>query len=119
MTCLVAGALVLALAGPGFTLHWTHSVEKTEWVEEWRVQPHSLRLSQARIKGSGAGMEPGQGAVLHSGWWVWSPGTEVPVLHLAASGATGAGWLLCDGVICHELGAKAEGAIRIAPCTSP
>ena len=116
MTCLMAGAMVLALSGTGFSLHWTHSVEKTEWVEEWQVQPDGLRLVQARIKGSGAGMEPGPEAVRQDGWWVWSPGTEVPDLHLAASGATGAGWRLCDGAMCHELGAEAGGAIRIAPC---
>ena len=117
MTCLMAGALVLALSGPGFSLHWTHSVEKTEWVELWEVHPKSLRLTQARIKGSGAGMEPGPGAVQENGWWVWSPQTEVPALHLAASGSTGAGWQLCDGAICHTLGAKAGGAITLAPCT--
>lgn len=116
MTCLMAGAMVLALSGPGFSLHWTHSVEKTEWAEEWQVQSDGLRLVEARIKGSGAGMEPGPDAVQQDGWWVWSPGTEVADLHLAASGSTGAGWRLCDGAKCHELGADAGGAIRIAPC---
>ena len=115
----MAGALVLALSGPGFTLHWTHSVEKTEWIEEWEVHPQTLRLSQARIRGSGAGMEPGEGAVQHDGWWVWSPGTEMPDLYLAASGSTGAGWRLCDGATCHEVGAVAGRAIRIAPCAAP
>ncbi|WP_103332728.1 DUF1850 domain-containing protein [Pseudotabrizicola formosa] len=112
----MAGALVLSLSGPGFSLHWTHSVEKTEWVEAWELRPHGLRLVQARIKGSGAGMEPGPGAVQQDGWWVWSPGTEVSSLHLAASGSTGAGWRLCDGAICHTLGALSADPIRIAPC---
>ncbi len=94
MTCLLAGAMTLALAGPGFSLHWTHSVEKVEWIEDWQVQGRALRLERARVKGSGAGMEPGDGATLQDGWWTWAPGTVVPELHLAASGATGAGWRL-------------------------
>ncbi|MEZ5450817.1 MAG: DUF1850 domain-containing protein [Thiolinea sp.] len=32
-----------------------------------------LQLLQARVKGSGAGMEPGDDAVLKDGWWVWQP----------------------------------------------
>lgn len=116
MSCLLAGGMLLALAGPGFSLHWTHSVEKVDWVEEWRLLPGGLRLERARVKGSGAGMEPGAGAVLEEGWWVWSPGTEVAELRLAASGATGAGWRLCDGAVCHELGARPEEALVIAPC---
>ncbi|NEX47285.1 DUF1850 domain-containing protein [Pseudotabrizicola algicola] len=119
MSCLMAGAVALALSGPGFTLHWTHSVEKTEWVEAWELRPHSLYLLEARIKGSGAGMEPGEGAVQENGWWVWSPGTEVAELHLAASGSTGAGWRLCDGGTCHDVGRTAGRAIRLAPCDSP
>ncbi len=48
-----------------------------------------LTLDQSRIKGSGAGMEPGPDAVWQDGWWV-SPGhLQVPALSLAASGATG------------------------------
>ena len=117
MTCLMAGALALALSGPDFSLHWTHSVEKTEWVETWEVQPHGLHLTQARVKGSGAGMEPGPGAVQQDGWWVWSPQIEVPELHLAASGSTGAGWQLCDAATCQALGVNPGETITLAPCT--
>lgn len=119
MTCLMAGAVALALASPGFTLHWTHSVEKTEWVETWEIRPHSLYLAQARVTGSGAGMEPGEGAVADNGGWIWSPDIEVPELSLAASGSTGAGWRLCDGTTCHTLGDTPGRPIRLAPCDSP
>ena len=37
MSCLLAGALTLSLAGPGFTLEWTHSVERVAWREEIEV----------------------------------------------------------------------------------
>lgn len=116
MTCLLGGALILALSGPEFSLHWTHSVEKVEWVEQWRVEPDGLRLTGARVKGSGAGMEPGDGAILQDGWWVWSVNRLVPELRLAASGATGGGWRLCDGARCRELGAAAGEAAVISPC---
>ncbi|AZO57254.1 DUF1850 domain-containing protein [Mesorhizobium sp. M8A.F.Ca.ET.057.01.1.1] len=52
-----------------------------------------------RFKGSGAGMEPPEGAGLRDGWWIYAPkvGAQRRVM-LAASGATGDGWTLCtDG----------------------
>lgn len=116
MNCLLAGGMMLVLTSPGFSLHWTHSVEQVEWAEEWRILSDGLQLTQARVKGSGAGMEPGDGAELIGGWWVWSPGTVVKELRLAASGATGAGWRLCDGANCYELGAASGQAVVIAPC---
>ena len=67
-SCLIAGAMTLALASPGFTLSWTHSVEKITWRESWAITGTGLRLTEAAVKGSGAGMEPGDGAVLRNGW---------------------------------------------------
>ena len=116
MTCLLVGAMVIGLSSPAFSLHWTHSVEKIEWAEEWQVEDDGLRLVTARVKGSGAGMEPADDAVLTDGWWVWHPGTLVPELNLAASGTTGAGWSLCDGSSCRELGSRPGTALRVAPC---
>lgn len=116
MTCLLAGAAVLTLAGPAFSLHWTHSVERVEWVEHWTVERDALHLTRAAVKGSGAGMEPGPGAVRQDGWWVWAPDTRLPALHLAASGATGAGWRLCDGTTCHDLGLAPGAPVTLAPC---
>lgn len=115
--CLMAGGVALALAGPAFQLRWTHSVEKVEWVEDWRVEPGALRMTGARVKGSGAGMEPGEGAVLQDGWWVWQADRRLPGLTLAASGATGAGWQLCDAETCHALGEAAGAPVVLAPCT--
>ena len=115
--CLMAGAMALALAGPEFTLEWEHSVEKTRWRESWRVEDGGLRLMQAAVKGSGAGMEPGAGARLQGGWWVWQPDLPpVPGLVLAASGATGGGWALCSGPECHVIGARAAEPVTLRPC---
>lgn len=116
-SCLMVGATALALSAPAFSLHWTHSVEKVEWQEEWQILPDGLKLVLARVKGSGAGMEPGVDALWRDGWWVWEPGVVVAELRLAASGATGSGWRLCDGSRCHELGALPGNALTLVPCT--
>ncbi|PPB81194.1 uncharacterized protein DUF1850 [Albidovulum inexpectatum] len=115
--CLLVGASVLMLGATEFDLRWTHSVEHTEWWETWQVEGRALRLIRAAVKGSGAGMDPGEGAKLRDGWWVWQ--VDLPPqeeLLLAASGATGAGWKLCDMAGCRELGAQPGQPLRIAPC---
>lgn len=102
--CLATAAVALTVAAEAFTLVWTHSVERTEWHERWRVQGTALVLDEARVRGSGAGMEPPEGAVLDGGWWVYRRALSVPSLHLAVSGATGRGWQLCtDGAGCLDL----------------
>lgn len=114
--CLAIGALILHLADPVFTLSWRHSVEKSAWEEIWSVAPNGLTLIQSRIKGSGAGMEPGEDAILQDGWWV-SPGhLLVPRLMLASSGATGRGWKLCADGTCRAIGSVASDPVAIAPC---
>lgn len=113
--CLLAGTLALAVQG-GFTLSWTHSVERIEWRENWQVRAGRLHLTEARVRGSGAGMEPGEGAVERDGWWIWHPGLSVPSVTLAASGATTGGWSLCADDGCHELGAHAGAPLTLRPC---
>lgn len=67
--CLAAGALQVSLPVSSFTLRWQHSIEKVEWAEDYEVAGTWLHLSQARIRGSGAGMEPPPGAALIDGVW--------------------------------------------------
>lgn len=116
-SCLMVGASLLALTSPDFTLQWQHSVEKIRWREGWHVAADGLQLTEAAVKGSGAGMEPGDGARLQDGWWVWQPQLpQMPSLTLATSGATDGGWLLCSGAICHDI--RETGAtIVLRPCT--
>lgn len=117
-SCLLAGGLMLALPPDGrFQLRWTHSVEKTEWREAWRVVPGGIQLEQAAIKGAGAGMEPGPDARLVEGWLVWDPQVAtVSSLVIAASGMTASGWTLCAAETCHDLGDTAGDAITLRPC---
>lgn len=116
LLCIASGKAVAVAAGV-FTLGWTHSVEKIEWQERWDVAPQGLVLQEARVQGSGAGMEPGEGARREGGWWVWTPDLlPLPELVLAASGATVSGWRLCDAGGCRELGGDQQQPIVLRPC---
>ena len=111
--CLASAGVVKALALASFTLAWTHSVEKTAWQEDWRVTPQGLEIIEARIKGSGAGMEPPPEARLVDGWFQWRlQRAPLSRLVLGNSGAAGE-WRLCSGAQCrsfseifgHDIGA--------------
>ena len=116
--CILAAGKTTVLAVSAFTLSWTHSVEKTRWQEEWQVTPAGLEIVEARVKGSGAGMDPPEVAVLKDGWWTYVPKIGArPVVRLAASGATGSGWLLCADRTCLELGAEAGDPVELSACT--
>ena len=91
MTALGICLSLAALSGPAvwvpgerFTLAWTHSIEKTRWEEDYTVQWHGtpakavLIATEARIRGSGAGMEPPPEAVLQGGWWRYTPADRQP-----------------------------------------
>ena len=97
--CALAGALVVAcVQSTQFSLSWTHSVERIEWQEDWRVDSGMLIQTQARVKGSGAGMDPAPDAKLINGWYVWAPqpAMHLQEIRLANSGATLSAWTLCD-----------------------
>lgn len=70
--CLVAG-LLLAPFGDEITLRWTHSIQKIVWEEDYRREGNALRLVEARVRGSGAGMEPPPDAVLRADGWHYVP----------------------------------------------
>lgn len=73
--CLgVAFATVLAVIPvERVTLAWEHSVEKVRWEEDYAAHAGRINPVAARVKGSGAGMEPPPGAVLRDGWWHYKP----------------------------------------------
>ena len=101
--CLALAGVVKALQVAAFTLAWTHSVEKVEWQEDWRVTAQGLELMQARVKGFGAGMEPPPEARLVGGWFQWQPARgPMPEVVLGNSGAAGE-WRLCAGGNCRTL----------------
>lgn len=115
--CILAAGKIKVLAAAAFTLSWTHSVEKTRWEEDWRITSAGLQIVEARIQGSGAGMEPPEGSRLVRGWWVYVPDVKaLPSIVLAASGATGEGWTICDKGSCFVVGAAADDAVVLRAC---
>lgn len=124
--CVTGAGKVMSLALSAFTLAWTHSVEHIGWEEDWRVTPAGLEIVEARVRGTGAGMEPPAEAKLEAGWWRWHPGGgPKAVVVLRRSGAT-ADWRLCphnvNGAIvnreCRLLGdIVAADPVALSPCS--
>jgi hypothetical protein len=101
--CLASAGVAKALSIAAFTLVWTHSIEKVDWQEDWRVTEAGLELVQARVKGSGAGMEPPPEARLVDGWFIWQPKRPAMAeVVLCNSGAAGE-WRLCAAGQCRTL----------------
>jgi hypothetical protein len=103
MLCLFAGTAVAPLMAGAITLAWTHSVEKILWEEDWRLGPAGLELVEARVRGSGAGMEPPPEARFVNGSWAWRP--ALPALRevvMRRSGAT-ADYRVCVGGQCRSM----------------
>lgn len=104
MLCLAAGALLVPLLSGDVTLAWTHSVEKILWEETWRAGPAGVEIVAARVRGSGAGMDPPPEAKLVDGAWTWAP--RLPPqreMVMRRSGAT-ADWQLCIKGTCRPMG---------------
>ncbi|MGF7158448.1 hypothetical protein FHS85_000058 [Rhodoligotrophos appendicifer] len=107
LLCLVTGAALTSLDLPSnrFTLAWTHSVEKIRWEEDYVAGAHGFTLERARVRGSGAGMEPPPDAVkIPGGWWQYSPAElRLTEVNLAASAFTG-DYEICVEGSCRPLG---------------
>ena len=100
---LVAGALRATLPVDAFTLAWQHSVEHTRWEEDYRVTANALILTESRVQGFGAGMEPAPGAKLVNGTWRWRPALPpLPALRLTSSSYAG-DYTLCAQGRCRAL----------------
>jgi hypothetical protein len=107
--CLAAGAVTATLAVESFTLAWMHSIEKVRWEEDWRVEGKTLVIAEARIRGTGAGMEPPAEAVLKDGAWHYKPAVRLTQLRLAHSPYT-TGYELCIDGTCRPLAELLPGA---------
>ncbi|HUL57588.1 MAG TPA: DUF1850 domain-containing protein [Usitatibacter sp.] len=119
--CLAAGALHAFVATSQFTLAWMHSIEKIRWEEDYRVAGVELRLEEARIRGTGAGMEPPPGAKLVNGVWHYRPATgPLRELRLARSTYTSDYELCIPGAACKPLAAwipVSAGTTTVTPCS--
>ena len=117
--CLAAAGLAVQIAAHDFTLSWTHTIEKTVWEEDWRIEAGRLHLLEARVKGSGAGMEPPASAVLRDGFYAWQPDIP-PLKELVLRRAEQAGdWSLCAigrcATLVDWLSADAD-PVRLSAC---
>ena len=122
--CLAAAGFSLALPVQAFTLACTHSIEKIRWEEDYLVVGGRLRLTEARIRGSGAGMEPPADAVFRQGVWHYTPPLPpLERLRLTRSSYT-ADYSLCWDGMCRPMGTLAGAPdatpiLEIAPCVQP
>jgi hypothetical protein len=123
------------------TLAWTHSIEKIRWEEDLQVEPGAaeasavIRVVASRIRGSGAGMEPPEGAVLRDGWYHYVPtlpprhevalvrSPYVPDFELCPEAGRChpmARWLAADGgVTLMTACPSGEGSVTPRPATAP
>ena len=102
--CLgLAGVVWAQVPTADFTLAWTHTIEKIRWEEVYRVTPDGLLLGEARVKGSGAGMEIPDGAELRDGTWHYQ--RQLPPLQPLRLGRTpeAGDFQLCFDQRCHAM----------------
>jgi hypothetical protein len=101
--CVAAGGVIVTLAVESFTLAWTHSIEKIRWEEDYRVAGAQLVLTEARVRGSGAGMEPTADSTFANGVWHYDPHLA-PLNELRLTQSTYAsGYELCQRDRCAPL----------------
>jgi hypothetical protein len=99
----LASAVWAQLPISHFTLGWSHTIEKIRWEEDYLVTAQGLILTEARVRGSGAGMEIPNGARLENGSWRYQP--RVPALQplkLARTPQAG-DYQICVEGRCREL----------------
>lgn len=115
MLCVATAGTIAALTVSGFTLGWTHSVERTRWLETWVIEGDAMRLASASVEGSGAGIALPDDAIWTDGRWTYEP--DLPALRsldLASSGLTPSPWTFCPmDEPCVSLGGKAGDEVRI------
>ena len=83
--CLASSAGSARVEADHFELRWIHSIEKTQWTEQWRVLPGELLLQSATVETSGAGMDIPEGAVLVNGQYRYAVNTHLPSVTLSHS----------------------------------
>lgn len=125
LAAALQGTPVVFVPVTEFTLAWMHSIEKVRWEEDYAVQLDSatgqpqLHAVQARIKGSGAGMEPPPDAVLQHGWFTYTPALRTPAeLRLTRSEFT-PDYQWCNQGKCQPMSnliASDEGITRVIAC---
>jgi hypothetical protein len=103
--CLLAMGATIKLGTMALTLGWTHSVEKIRWEEDYRLTPAGIVVTQDRLQGTGAGMEPPPDATFDGKWWRYDPHMKpLPQVVLRRSGMTVSDWDVCIEGVCKPMG---------------
>jgi hypothetical protein len=124
-----SGAAPVFVPATAFTLAWTHSIEQQRWEEDYAVRPGSgstaapvLVATEARVRGSAAGMEPPADARRVNGWYVYTPAQVLPPqLRLTRSEFT-ADYSFCTAGACQPLSAllpSDTGVTLLSACRAP
>ncbi len=119
--CLAAGALATSLMTGSLTLSWQHSIEKILWEEDWHLASQMLVIQEARVRGSGAGMEPPAGAQFRDGAWHYVPTLPpLPAVRLTHSPYV-APYTICVKQDCRPIGdwlkgLPAHAVVELIPC---
>lgn len=119
--CLVAGDSQAQIPARQFTLRWQHSIEKINWEEDYILAGDWMYLSSARIRGSGAGMEPPPGAFFAKGVWHYRPTPDMRWTRrlLLTRSEFARDYELCINGKCHPLShwiPVSAGTTTAAPC---
>jgi hypothetical protein len=122
LVCLSAPGHAVRIPADRFTLVWQHSIEKIDWEEDYVVAGPWLYLSGARIRGTGAGMEPPDDAMLVDGIYVYRPAERwYRSLNLARSDFV-QDYRLCVAGSCKPMSTwipVSVGSTQIAACAAP
>ena len=112
-------SVVLAHLPDRVTLAWEHSVEKTRWEEDYALSERRLALEEARIQGTGAGMEIPDGAWFQGGMWHYHPDiAPLPQVRFTNSLVPG-GYDICTKGRCvrlRELIGDDQRNLSLLPC---
>ena len=108
--CIVVGTALHTFPAQRLTLRWQHTVEKVLWEEDYLVAGRWLYLSGARVRGSGAGMEPPADAVRVGDAWHYRPAARWHRELRLARSAWGRDYELCIDGRCRPLSLWAPGA---------
>jgi hypothetical protein len=101
--CIAAGAHLVTLPVNAFTLRWRHTIEKVLWEEDYLVAGDWLLLTRARVRGSGAGMEPPPDAVRDGDAWSYRPADRWRREVRLAHSEIGEDYTLCVEGTCRPL----------------
>jgi len=116
---LAASAVVLARLPERMTLAWEHTVEKVRWEEDYRLEGSRLLLTEARVRGTGAGMDIPDDAVFTAGVWRYRPALSPLAQITITNSLLPLGYDLCVDGKCsrlHDVIGDEERQLTISAC---